>query len=259
MDTIAPPIVMVFSGHDPSGGAGVQADISTLSRLGCHPCSVITALTIQDSRNVKDFTPVSSALIIAQARAVLEDLPVAAFKIGMTGSIANVEAIHTIVNEYPDIPLILDPVIAAGGGGSLAEAELVGALNELLIPYCSIITPNTPEARLLCSDADTLDACAQQLMAGGADYVLITGGHEPTDTVVNRLWGHRQFLADYRQQRLPGEFHGTGCSLASAIAGYVAHGSSVLAAVRDAQTCVSKIIAQAQQLGHGQKFLAQWT
>lgn len=248
----APPIVMVLAGHDPTGGAGIQADIEALTSLGCHPCTVITALTAQDTQNVKDFQPVPATFLIEQARAVLEDMPVAAFKIGMTASVEIVEAIHTLLRDYPTLPVILDPVLAGGGGGSLARGHLVDALMDLLVPQTTVITPNSVEARRLCEDADSLEACAQQLMAQGAEYVFITGGHESSPDIVNRLWGHRQFISEYCQPRLPGEFHGTGCTLASAVAGYLAHGAAVPTAVRDAQAYTARTVAHARRLGMGQ-------
>lgn len=251
-EQIAPPIVMVLAGHDPSGGAGIQADIETLTSLGCHPCTVITALTAQDSVSVKDFQPVPATFLIEQARAVLEDMPVAAFKIGMTASVEIVEAIHTLLQDYRQVPVILDPVLAGGGGGSLAKAHLTEALMDLLVPHTTVITPNSVEARLLCGDADSLEACAQQLMAQGAEYVLITGGHESTADIINRLWGNRQMVSEYSQTRLPGEFHGTGCTLASAIAGYLAHGAAVPTAIRDAQAYTARAVAHARRLGMGQ-------
>lgn len=246
------PIVMSFAGHDPCGGAGIQADIETLVSLGCHCTPVVTALTVQDSVNVKDYVATDAGLLVEQARAVLEDMPVAAFKIGMIGSVQNVEAIHTIIQEYRDIPVVLDPVLAAGGGGELATSKLVDAIKHLLLPLTTLITPNTPEAQRLCSDADSPDACAQMLMDGGCDYVLITGGHEPGSTITNKLWRGREKLASYDWPRLEGEFHGTGCTLASACAGYLAHGAEVVTAVRDAQQFTWQAINKAQRLGMGQ-------
>ncbi|AUM13919.1 bifunctional hydroxymethylpyrimidine kinase/phosphomethylpyrimidine kinase [Ketobacter alkanivorans] len=246
------PIVMVFAGHDPCGGAGIQADIETLTSLGCHPCTIITALTAQDTSTVKDFIPADATFLVEQARAVLEDMPVAAFKIGMTASVEIIEAIHTLLQDYPEVPVVFDPVMAAGGGGTLARENLIDAFHDLLMPCTSVVTPNTLEAKALCSDADSLDACAQQLMAQGTEYVLITGGHEGSPNIVNRLWGHRQFLEEYQQKRLPGEFHGTGCTLASSIAGYLAHGASMASAVRDAQAYTAKAVAHARRLGMGQ-------
>ncbi|OUS30204.1 hydroxymethylpyrimidine/phosphomethylpyrimidine kinase [Gammaproteobacteria bacterium 45_16_T64] len=252
LEQTKPPIVMSFSGHDPSGGAGIQADIETLTSLGCHCTPIVTALTAQDSVNVKDFSPTNPTLLVEQARAVLEDMPIAAFKCGMIGSVENVEAIHTILHDYPDTPVILDPVLKAGGGGNLAEASLVDAIRHLLIPYCTVITPNSVEARTLYPDADSLDACAQGLMDDGCHYVLITGGHEPTSDITNRLWGQRQCLDQLSWPREEGEFHGTGCTLASAIAGYIARGNSVELAVKDAQQYTASTIQHARRLGMGQ-------
>ena len=252
MNQMQPPIVLVFAGHDPTGGAGIQADIETLASLGCHPCSVVTALTAQDTREVKDFVPVAETFVIEQARAILEDMPISAIKIGMTASVEIIEAIHTLLHDYGDIPVIFDPVMAAGGGGSLSKENLIDAFDDLLIPISTIITPNTVEAKQLCSDADTLDACAQQLMAQGSEYVLISGGHDNSSQIINRLWGHRKFLMEYKQTRLSNEFHGSGCTLASAIAGYVAHGASMETAVRDAQAYTARALAHGRRLGMGQ-------
>ena len=252
MSNASPPVVLVFAGTDPTGGAGVTADVLTLASLGCHPAVVVTAVTAQDTTGIKQFTCMDTELVIAQARAVLEDMPVAAFKIGMTASVENAEAIHTLLQDYPGLPVIFDPVLAGGGGGSLAREDLEQALMDLLVPLTTVITPNSVEARALCSDADTLEACAQQFMAQGAEYVFITGGHENTSHIVNRLWGHRQFISEYQQARLPGEYHGTGCTLASAIAGYVAHGAPVPTAIRDAQAYTARTVANARRLGMGQ-------
>ena len=137
------PIVMTFSGHDPSGGAGIQADIESLASLGCRAAPVITALTIQDTRDVLEATPLDAEQVTAQARAVLADLPVAAFKIGMIGSAENAAAIHAIVQDYPDLPLVLDPVLASGRGTALGTADLLETLRSLLIPCATLLTPNS--------------------------------------------------------------------------------------------------------------------
>lgn len=247
-----PPVVMTFGGHDPTGGAGIQADIETLISLGCHCTPIITALTIQDTQNVQQFSPCSQTDFIAQARAVLEDMPVAAFKIGMVGSVATAEAIHSILVDYPQIPVVFDPVLAAGGGGDLATGNLIKALLNLIIPLTTLITPNGPEARKLCRDADSLPACAQMLLDSGCNYVLLTGGHEPDAKIINRLWhGHDQYC-EYETPRIPGNFHGTGCTLAAACAGYIAHGANIEAAARDAQDFTTQSVAQARRLGMGQ-------
>ncbi|MCG8671513.1 MAG: hydroxymethylpyrimidine/phosphomethylpyrimidine kinase [Pseudomonadales bacterium] len=246
------PIVMSFAGHDPSGGAGIQADIETLMSLGCHCTPIVTALTAQDSVNVKDFKATNASLLVEQARAVLEDMPVAAFKIGMIGSVENAEAIHTIIQEYANIPVILDPVLAAGGGSELSSGQLIDAINHLIIPKSKLVTPNTVEARRLCRDADSLDACAQMLMDQGCEYVLLTGGHEAGTMITNSLWRSREKVGSYDWRRLAGDYHGTGCTLASACAGYIAHGASIESAVRDAQQFTWQAVAHARRLGMGQ-------
>lgn len=128
------PVVMTLAGTDPSGGAGIPADIETIVSLGCHPAPVITALIVQDTHNVRALLPVTPDQVIAQARAVLEDMPVAAFKIGVIGSAENAAALHTLLTAYPDIPVVLDPVLAAGGGAELAGRGLIDAIQALLLP-----------------------------------------------------------------------------------------------------------------------------
>ena len=173
------PVVMVFAGCDATGGAGIQADIETLASMGCHAAPVITATTVQDTQGLQGYLAIDCTHIIAQARAVLEDMPVAAFKIGMLGSVANIEAVHTLLQDYPDIPVVLDPVVTAGGGGELADVDMMDAIVTLLFPLTTVLTPNSLEARAFAPEADTLDACAQEILECGCEFVLITG---------SRLW-----------------------------------------------------------------------
>ena len=252
MTTSHPPVVLVFAGNDATGGAGLQADILTLASLGCHAAPVITAITVQDTIGVKQFSSTESGLVIAQARAVLEDMPVAAFKTGMLGSIANLTAIAGIVEDYPEIPLIVDPVMASGQGDALAEEPIEDALRALLIPQATLITPNSLEARRLAPDADTLDACAQQLLSDGCQFVLITGTHENTPQVINRLYGNRRLLDTFAWDRLPDSYHGSGCTLASACAATFAHGFDPVDAVAEAQDFTWNAIKHGLRLGMGQ-------
>src|SRR5690349_8105743 len=184
-----PPIVLAFAASDPSGGAGIQADLLTLSSMGCHPLSVITALTVQDTMGVEGILAIDSDWVADQARALLEDMPVDAFKVGVLGSVANIAAIAEIVSDYPDIPLILDPVLSSGRGDELATDEMAHALRELLLPQTTILTPNSIEARRLADTEEdeepALAECAARLVATGCEYVLVTGTHEATPQVVN--------------------------------------------------------------------------
>src|SRR5499425_557564 len=153
-DPAFPPLVLSFAASDPSGGAGIQADILTLASTGCHPLSVITAITVQDTLGIEAIQPVDAEWVSDQARCLLEDMPVDAFKLGALGSLENIAAIAEILADYPDVPLILDPVLASGRGDELATEEMLHALRELLLPRTTIITPNSTEARRLAADGE---------------------------------------------------------------------------------------------------------
>ncbi|MFZ1642042.1 MAG: hydroxymethylpyrimidine/phosphomethylpyrimidine kinase [Candidatus Contendobacter sp.] len=254
------PVVMTLAGNDPSGGAGIAADIETLVSLGCHPAPVITALTVQDTHNVQALLPVDPDVVLAQARAVLEDMPVVVFKIGVIGDADNAAALHTLLAAYPDIPVVLDPVLAAGGGTELASATLIEAIQTLLLPRTTVLTPNSIEARRLAPEADTLEACAMALLARGCRYVLVTGGHEsePPAEVINTLYGNNRLLETWRWPRLPDSYHGSGCTLAAAIAALLAqgHGShseeSIHSALSRAQHYAWRSLQAGYRAGGGQ-------
>lgn len=252
-----PPQVLIFAASDPSSGAGIQADLLTLASLGCHPLTALTALTVQDTTGVYGLHPVAAELLEQQARTVLEDMPVAAFKVGLIGSVENVLAIAEVVGDYPDIPLVLDPVLASGRGDDLSGEEIIAAMRELLLPQTTLITPNTPEARRLAeSDEDdgepAIAVCAERLIGMGAQYVLVTGTHENTPQVVNTLYGAEGLLRQDRWERLAGSYHGSGCTLASAIAGCLAGGASLEEAVRDAQDYTWQTLKHGFRGGMGQ-------
>jgi hydroxymethylpyrimidine/phosphomethylpyrimidine kinase len=253
-----PPIVLVFAATDPSGGAGLQADIMTLSSMGCHPLSVVTAVTIQDTMGVDDISPIDAEWVADQARCVLEDMPVAAFKLGLLGSIEQIAAIAEVVSDYPEVPLILDPVLASGRGDELVNEEMVIALRELLVPQTTILTPNSLEARRLAAEDSEegnepdLAECARRLIASGCEYVLVTGTHENTPQVVNTLYGQNGVVRSDAWQRLAGSYHGSGCTLASAIAATIANGLEIAEAVKDAQEYTWQTLKAAFRPGMGQ-------
>jgi len=246
------PVVMSFAGTDPSGGAGLQADIETLISMGCHASPVVTAVTVQDTQQLFRYQAMSPTMLIEQARAVLEDAPVSAFKIGMIGSAENAEAIQSILLDYPDVPVVLDPLISAGGGGELADNELIDAMVNLLFPLTTVLTPNSEEARAFAPEADTLDACAQELLELGSEFILITGSHENTPHVINNLYSENRLLENYTWDRLPGTFHGTGCTLAAAIAGLLAQDLPVTTAVLEAQEFTWEALNNSYRIGMGQ-------
>lgn len=252
------PLVMSFAATDPSGGAGLQADLLTISSMGCHPLSVVTAITVQDTSGVDDILPIDPEWVVDQARAMLEDVPVAAFKIGLLGSVENIAAIAEVLADYPDIPLVMDPVLASGRGDELVNDDMLDAMRELLIPQATIITPNSIEARRLALDEDneeddpTLEECAKRILSWGCEYVLITGTHEQTHKVINTLYSERGVISSDSWARLPGIYHGSGCTLASAIAALLAQGVAVPDAVKEAQEYTWQTLNAGFRPGMGQ-------
>jgi hydroxymethylpyrimidine/phosphomethylpyrimidine kinase len=251
-----PPIVLTFAASDPSGGAGLQADILTLASMGCHPLSVVTAITVQDTMGVEGIQTVDAEWVADQARCLLEDMPVDAFKIGVLGSVETIAAIAEIISDYPDVPLILDPVLASGRGDEFANDEMMHAMRELLLPHTTILTPNSIEARRLADmdddDGAALPLCAERLIAMGAEYVLVTGTHETAADVVNTLYGKDGIVRTDSWTRLPGSYHGSGCTLASAIAAMLANGLDLPEAVREAQDYTWHTLKKAYRPGMGQ-------
>ena len=253
-----PPIVLTFAASDPSAGAGMQADILTIASMGCHPLTIVTAITVQDTSGVDDVQSVDAELVMNQARTVLEDMPVAAFKIGLLGSVENIAVIAEIISDYPDIPLVFDPVLSSGRGDELANEDMLDAMRELLLPQTTILTPNSLEARRLIQDEDNdeddpdLNECAKRIIQLGCEFVLITGTHENTPKVINSLYGESGLIRADNWPRLAGIYHGSGCTLASAIAALLANGLSMEDAVREAQEYTWEALKYGFRPGMGQ-------
>jgi hydroxymethylpyrimidine/phosphomethylpyrimidine kinase len=233
--------VLVFAGLDPSGGAGIAADLTAIAAQGVHALPVITALTVQDHNRVYGVEPVDAALIVRQAQALIDAIEIDAVKIGIPGSRANAEAIAVLLaalrERRPGLPVVLDPVLASGHGDTLTRGDARAALAPLLA-LATVVTPNLGEAQAL----DT-SAC---------EHVLVTGGHGEGPQVVNRWLSAGQHW-DWRWERLPGEFHGSGCTLASAIAARLALGEPVGKALDVAQAYVQRTLAQSFSIGPGQR------
>jgi hydroxymethylpyrimidine/phosphomethylpyrimidine kinase len=255
-ETLAlPPAVLTFAASDPTSGAGLQADVLTLASMGCHPLSVVTAITVQDTAGVESFLAIEPDWVADQARCLLEDMPVAAFKMGVLGSTEIVTLVAEVVSDYPDIPLVLDPVLASGRGDELASEEMIVAIRELLVPQSTVVTPNIPELRRLAEDDEgdmDLAECAQHLLDSGCEYVLVTGTHDATADVVNTLYHRGGVLRADTWQRLPGSYHGSGCTLASALAANLARGLDIADAVYEAQDYTWQALSRAYRPGMGQ-------
>jgi len=250
--TATPPVVLVIAGNDPSGGAGLAADIQAVTALAAHPAPVVTSITVQDTRNAHRVQPVSAELVGEQARVVLADLAVRAIKIGLLASAEIGAAVAELLAEHPGLPVVLDPVLVASGGGLLAEAALTEVLLARLVPLTTVLTPNASELRALIPDAETIAARAAALTAAGAAYVLAKGGDELTDEVHNVLYDREGEVEHFTWSRLPHVYHGSGCTLASAIAALLAHGKTPRAAVEAAQRYTFEALRRGFRPGGGQ-------
>ncbi|HSW12449.1 MAG TPA: hydroxymethylpyrimidine/phosphomethylpyrimidine kinase [Solimonas sp.] len=234
--------VLCLSGHDPTGGAGIHADIEAIGALGGHALSIITANTVQDSHNVSRVAAVAPILLAAQLEALIDDCRIGAIKIGLLGDAAQLDPILRAI-ERLRVPVVLDPVLRAGGGTALVRSELLLAMQERLLPRIDVLTPNAAEARVLGG--------VERLLDSGLKHLLVTGGDEPGDSVVN-TW-HRRGAAAlvFEWPRLQQRFHGAGCTLASAIAALLAQGRPVEAALEEAQRYTHGTLERAWAVGSG--------
>jgi hydroxymethylpyrimidine/phosphomethylpyrimidine kinase len=229
------PRVLCISGLDPTGGAGIQADIETLIALGCHTLPVISSLTVQTTGNVRATQPCSPGLIRDQIMALLEcGLNPDCIKLGLIDSTGTIAVLAEIIKLMPDVPVVADPVLKAGGGFDFSTDELINAYQTLLLPHCTVLTPNVPELYRLNPQTSSEDSALQATVATGCKHVLLTGTHADTSDVVNRLFG-TGLDQRWHWPRLSGEFHGSGCTLAAAVAAGLAHGQTVAASAEAAQ------------------------
>ncbi len=245
-----PPITLAISGHDPTGGAGSQADIEAIRAMGSFPATLVTCLTTQNSRNVRAIHPQPASQLMEQLEYLLDDMPVAAIKIGLLGDAQIASALAERLQDF-DIPIVLDPILAAGGGKQLAGCDLQSVIREHLLPLTCLLTPNAPEARRL-SGMPSLDKAAAELLTRGCRNLLITGAHEDEPEVINRLYQADSPNREYAWPRLAGSYHGSGCTLAAAAAALLARGVALEQAVEQAQAFTWNSLSRAFRPGHGQ-------
>jgi len=254
-DPDLPPIVLAFAATDPTGGTGLAADLLALASMGCHPLPVVTALTVQDTVGLESVQLVDAESVAEQARCVLEDMPVDAFKVGALGSVETVAAVAEILSDYPDVPLVLDPVLLSSRGDDLASEDMVRAIAELIVPQTTVLVVTGPEARRLADidedDESSAGACAGALIERGCEFVLVTGANEPGREVVNTLYGRQGVVRSDTWARLPGAFHGAGGTLAAALAAMLANGLDMPEAAREAQDYTWNALKRAYRPGMG--------
>lgn len=248
------PCVLVFAGSDPSGGAGISADIEAIAAQNAHAMPIITAITVQDNDRVYAVEPVSAELILEQARVIANKIPIHAIKIGIVSSRANAQAIASWISDFKKrhlgVPVLVDPVLASGHGYSLGTENPIDTVMPLL-KIATIVTPNLFEADRLSPRANSRLEQAQHLMALGAENVLIKGGHG-IEPIVTNSWFHGNQEQHWQWTRLAGTFHGSGCTLASAIAGQLAHGNSMQLSLETAQAYCHRSLQQAYSITYGQ-------
>ena len=236
------PCVLVFAGLDPGGGAGLAADILAVAAQGAHALPVATALTCQDNNRVFAAHAVDAGLMAHQAAPLIAAFDIRAVKLGIPGNAANAAAIAAIIRslraQHPGLPVVLDPVLASGHGDALGQGSAMVALGDLLA-LATIVLPNLPERDALG------DSNVTQL--------LVTGGHAPGDTVVNRWLHDGRERRQWRWPRLPDTYHGSGCTLAAALAARLALGESMEIALERAQAYTHATLAQSFAIAPGQR------
>lgn len=252
-----PRSVLVFSGSDPGGGAGMQADIPTIGGLGCHPFTVPTALTVQDNVSVFAVHALDADLIRHQAQVLIDRFQIDAVKLGIVGNRANAEAIAELIRglrvHQPDLPVVFDPVLANGKGDRLSTDDAALALQPLYA-VATVITPNLNEANRLCGTHLTPEQQAAELMRRGCQHVLLKGGHGPQqEDVINRWFGPDAAFQAWRWSRLPDEFHGSGCTLAAALSAQLAKGLAMPEAIATAQDYCQQALETSYALADGQR------
>ncbi len=247
------PVVMLIGGLDPSGGAGLAADIQTVTALGGHPTPVASLVTVQDTRSLERMESLASEWVVAQAGAVLADMPVAVIKLGALGTAAIGEAIAGMLARHPDIPVVTDPVLAASEGGSLSEPDLVAVYREQILPRSVLATPNRQELEALAPGDG-----AAELLALGLPACLLTGGEGRGERILHELHTSEGIELIPGGTRRAGSFHGSGCTLASAIAARIALGDALLDAVAAGDAFVQHAIGQAFMPGRGQAVPGRW-
>jgi hydroxymethylpyrimidine/phosphomethylpyrimidine kinase len=248
--------VLIIAGSDSGGGAGIQADIKAVSALGGYAMTAITAITVQNTLGVSAVQPVSAEIITGQIQAVMDDLGADALKTGMLGSIATVETVAAALDAHAaGAPVIVDPVMIAKGGHPLLEQNAIAAVRTLMLPRANLVTPNAPEAEALTGvsvvDLDGQKRAGEYLLKLGAEAALVKGGHVPGAIIHDVLATSSGFVVFESRRIDTRATHGTGCTLASAIAALIARGMALEAAVEQARFYLAGAIRHAPGFGAG--------
>ena len=247
MDFDKHPVLLTVNSHDPSGGAGLVADVETANSLGCHCVSAITALNVRDTRNLKDRQSTDTSLLIEQMRAALEDSPITAIKIGDIATVAQAEAIQTVLGEYSEIPVVLDPVLHHGAD----DGDVEEAVRLMLLPRAKLGVLTVAHVKQLSTCGDSLGANVQELLEFGCPQILVTVAAQDQHRIVNRVYSKRGIDREYSWDALPQQFHGAGSTLSAAITAYLAHGFDSQEALQQGQQFTWQAMQRALRVGMG--------
>jgi hydroxymethylpyrimidine/phosphomethylpyrimidine kinase len=246
------PVCLSIAGSDSGGGAGIQADLKAFARAGVHGTTAITAITAQNTVAVTGVEPVSPDMIVAQVRAVVEDIGVDAVKIGMLGSVATTEAVSEALDLLaPGTPVVLDPVMVAESGARLLDPDAQRALVDLIVSRATVVTPNLPEARVLAGDAELgVEGLARAIHGLGPQAVVVTGGHR--DEAVDLLYDGATFVEIAGERHADGAAHGSGCTHSATLAARLALGDDLESAAREAKRVASEAVRDGlREIGRG--------
>ena len=254
------PKILTFAASDPTGGAGIQADLMTQTSLGCYPLCVLTAITCQDTSGVSDVLPIDPSVVDKQARLILNETKIDVIKCGVMASEENIKVISEIIKDYPDVPVVIDPILSSGRGDNLASGDSLQLMIRHLFPLAEIITPNVNEGAKIISNKNISEVDEDLLFIGkslldlGPKNVLITAADYQVDKKIltNTLFCQDGGIFNFDHERLPQSFHGSGCTLASAIAAYLAQGMSIHTAVEEAQKFTIDTLKNGLVNGNGQ-------
>jgi len=248
------PVILTIGGHDPSGGAGIQADIETITSHGCHAVSLITCLTSQNTKDFFKVDVIDPNIFTSQAESLLSDIAIDAIKIGVIGNFKILEEINKLLNKLEGIAIIFDPVIKSTSGGTLTENPLFKSLKSLIFPKSFLVTPNIEEVKSLSGKCD-LNSALEDLFSFSPKHILVKDVQKSKDHIINSLYTDNKLVNSWNNHKIEGSYHGTGSNLASSIACSLAQSKNIEESIKLAQEFVAQAIENSIRVGMGQKIL----
>ena len=248
------PSILAISGHDPTGGAGVQADIETITACGGKAVTLITCLTSQNTKKFEKYYPLNERIFAKQSKLLLSENSLDAIKIGSIGSVPIIKETYRLLKKSETKKIILDPVIYPTAGGKLLDEKMLKSSIKLLFPNVFLLTPNKEEVLEITCEKDVFRGIAK-LFALGVKNILLKDFNPNKEKIFNRLYSDEKTYQEWEIRRIPGNYHGTGCTLSSAIATFFSKNNNIIESVNLAQNFVVHAIQNSSKLGRGNRFL----